>query len=230
MRRSKITGKSSKTIKPLSKGADKGKIDSATGFWQLLAGKVAVQKDGEDPKERGDRLEPVALELVSRHLGLPINLEPGMWLSDDNEDIAITPDAAEMGSKPTWAAEAKCLDSALHLKFVVKDRRARMLEGYSAIDNVPNEYSSCFREQCVQYFVVNENLKLLYFVLYDDRIALDGLDFHFIAIKREDIAQEIEDQRKLQLDALREVDQLIVELGKEFNPWQTNQNSSPMPT
>lgn len=212
MRRSKITGKSSKTIKPLSRGAAKGKIDSSTGFWQLLAGKIAIQKDGEDPKARGERLEPVALQMLADKLGLKVNLEPGMWLSDENEDIAITPDGAEDSETITWAAESKSLDSASHLKFVIKDRRAKLLEGYSAIDNVPNEYSSCFREQCVQYFVVNEKLQTLYFVLLDDRIALDGLDFHVITIQRKDIEDEIQAQKYLQIDALNQIKSLITEL------------------
>lgn len=212
MRRSKITGKSSKTIKPLSRGADKGKIDSSVGFWQLLAGKIAIQKDAEDPKARGERLEPIALQMLADKFGLKVNLEPGMWLSDDNEDIAITPDGAEDAAVITWAAESKSLDSASHLKFVIKDRRAKLLEGYSAIDNVPNEYSSCFREQCIQYFVVNEKLETLYFVLLDDRIALDGLDFHVITIHREDVKDEIQAQRQMQLDALSEVNKLIKEL------------------
>lgn len=215
MRRSKITGKSSKTIKPLSRGKDKGQVDSAVGFWQLLAGKLAIQKDGEDPKVRGERLEPIVLQMLADKLGLHINLDPGMWLSDDNEDIAITPDGAEDSETPTWAAEAKCLDSALHLKFVIKDRRARQQEDYTAIDWVPDEYSSCFREQCLQYFVTNEHLQTLYFVLYDDRIALDHLAFHVITIKREDVAEEIGAQKTMQLETLQEVNKLIAELAKE---------------
>jgi hypothetical protein len=217
MRRSKITGKSSKLIKPLSRGANKGKADSAIGFWQLLAGKVAVQKDGEDPKERGERLEPIALARLATELSLVVNAEPGMWLSDENDDIAITPDGAEDAEVITWAAEAKSLDSALHLKFVIKDRRAKQTDGYRAIDSIPNEYSSCFREQCIQYFVVCETLQTLYFVLLDDRIALDGLDFHVITIKREDVAEEIAAQRQMQLDTLIEVNKLIAELSEDRN-------------
>ncbi len=215
MRRAKVTGKSAKTIKPLSRGTNKGKIDSAVGFWSLLAGKLAVQKDAEDPKVRGERLEPIALQMLADKLRLKVNTEPGMWLSDEHEDIAITPDGAEDAEVITWAAEAKALDSALHLKYVISDRRARLEEGYAAIDNVPNEYSHCYREQCIQYFVVNENLQTLYFVLLDDRIALDSLVFHYITIKREDVADEIEAQKTVELEALAEVDKLIAELTKE---------------
>lgn len=215
MRRSKITGKSSKTIKPLSRGKAKGQVDSAVGFWQLLAGKLAIQKDGEDPKVRGERLEPVALNLLAERYGLSMNVEPGMWLSDDHEDIAITPDGAEDAPEPTWAAEVKALDSALHLKFVVRDVRARQSEAYKPIDSVPDEFTSCFKEQCIQYFVVNERLQTLYFVFYDDRIALDKYAFHVITINREDVADEIQAQKYTQLDALNQVNALIAEMTAE---------------
>lgn len=215
MRRSKITGKSSKTIKPLSRGKAKGQVDSAVGFWQLLAGKLAIQKDGEDPKTRGERLEPVALRLLADRLNLKVGAEPGMWLSDDHEDIAITPDGAEDSPTPMWAAEVKALDSALHLRFIVRDLQARKMEGYKAIDSVPNESTSCFREQCIQYFVVNEHLRTLYFVLYDDRIALDKYTLHIIPIEREDVADEIQAQKYIQLDAINQVNALIAEMAAE---------------
>jgi hypothetical protein len=211
-RRPKVTGKTAKTIKPLSRGANKGKIDSAVGFWGLLAGRIAIQKDGEDPKERGDRLEPLAIRTLAERLNLDADVEPGMWLSDEHEDIAITPDGAERSLTPTWGAEVKAIDSAQHLRYVITDRRARQLEGYKPIDYVPNEYSHCYREQCIQYFVVCETLQTLHFIMIDDRIALDDLAFHYITIKRGDVAEEIEAQKAIQLQALAEVDKLIIEL------------------
>lgn len=215
MRRSKVTGKTAKTIMPLSRGVNKGKVDSAVGFWNLLAGKIAVQKDGEDPKARGDRLEPVALHMLADQFKLDADYEPGMWLSDEHEDIAITPDGAERAETITWAAEMKALDSALHLKYVITDRRARAREGYNPIDYVPNEYNHCYREQCIQYFCVNSDLEILYFALIDDRVVLDSLVFHVITIRREDIADEIAAQMSLELAAIDEVNRLIKELSEE---------------
>lgn len=153
--------------------------------------------------------------MLADKLKLKVNTSPGMWLSDENEGIAITPDGAEDAEVITWAAEAKALDSALHLKYVITDRRAQLKEDYKPIDYVPNEYSHCYREQCIQYFVVNESLKTLYFVLLDDRIALDDLVMHYITIKREDVADEIEAQKTIELEALAEVDKLIAELAGE---------------
>lgn len=185
------------------------------GFWTMLAEKVAIQADGEPDMQRGSRLENAALQRLADEAGLDIDLDPGMWLSDDDEDIAISPDSAEKSDRPTWAAEAKCLSSANHLKYMIRDIRARGSVGYRAIDYIPNERSCSFREQVVQYFVVNEDLKTLYFVLYDDRIGIDKFVMHVIVIKREDILEEIEKQKQFQLDILNDINQLILALAEE---------------
>lgn len=182
------------------------------GFWTLLAEKVAIQADGEPDMDRGQRLENVALNRLAQEYGLDIDLDPGVWLSDDNEDIAISPDAAEKSDKPTWAAEAKCLSTANHLKYIIKDKRARETDSYKPIDQVPNDSKAAFREQVVQYFTVNADLQKLYFALYDDRIGIDNLVFHVIEINRADIQDEIEKQRTEQLSILAEIDALIKEI------------------
>lgn len=210
MRRPKITGKVAKLVKPLSRGKDRTPI----GFWKLLAGKIAISHDAEDPKVRGDRLEPVSMQLLADTLKLNIDLEPGMWLSDDDEDIAITPDGAEAADIPTWAVETKAVDSALHLKFVIRDRRAKLKDGYKPLDSVPNEGSTMFREQAIQYFVVNEKLETLYFVFYDDRIEMEDLIFHYLTIRRGDIAEEIQAQKYQQINTLNEVNLLINNLAE----------------
>lgn len=160
--------------------------------------------------DRGLRLENEALARTATQFNLTLDLDPGMWVSDDDDDIAISPDAAEEGNTPTFAAESKSLDSANHLKYVILDRRAKAKEGYKAIDYIPRDY----REQVIQYFVVNEYLHELYFTLYDDRIALDGLDHHVIVIDRKDVADEIAEQKQMQLDTLKEINQLIAELSE----------------
>lgn len=178
----------------------------------MLAEKIAIQADGEPDMDRGQRLENEALQRLADEKGLTIDLDPGVWLSDDDEDIAISPDGCEKSETPLWAAEAKCLGSANHLKYVIKDRRARKEEDYNPIDSIPNEAGGCYREQVIQYFVVNENLNSLYFVLYDDRIGIDSLVFHVIEVKREDISELVEEQKQMELETLKEINQLIAEL------------------
>lgn len=208
MRIGKITGSKSKQLKPLSRGTDR----TPQGFWQLLAEKLAVAPDGEKDMDRGQRLEKDALEILAAKENLDINLDPGMWVSDDSDDLAVSPDGSENTDTPTWAAEVKCLSSANHLKHVIKDSRARAKEEYSPIHHVPDDAKSAYREQVVQYFVVNEKLQRLYFVLYDDRIALDKYMHHVIVIERSQIEAEIAEQKRTQLETLAEINNLIEEL------------------
>lgn len=207
----KITGTKAKIVKPLMRGADR----TPQGFWQLLAERLCVQPDGEPVMDRGQRLENEALQALASKLNLDIDLDPGIWVSDLNEAIAYSPDGAEKKDIPTWAAEAKCLSSANHLKYVIKDRIAKKGENYTPIDSIPNDSKNAYKEQVVQAFVVNDQLETLYFVLHDDRVAIDHLVTHVIEIKRQDIAGFIEDQTKQQTDVLQQVNELIESLVKE---------------
>jgi len=210
-RRGRISGTKVKIVKPLARGKDR----TPMGFWQLLAEKIAIASDGEPDMDRGHRLEDEALTKTAEKYGLDMDLDPGVWVSDENEDIIFSPDGCEKSDRPTWVAEAKCLSSANHLKYVIKDMRARKQDDYNPIDSVPNDAKSSYREQAIDGFVVNENLETLYFTLYDDRIALDKYMHHVIVIKRSDILEEIEAQRQMQVETLIEVNKLIAELTEE---------------
>src|ERR1041385_6549608 len=85
LRLGKITGTKAKKIKPLTRGVDR----VPQGFWQILAEQLAVQSDGEEDLDRGHRLENESLQIAADKLGLSMDLDPGMWISDDYEDIAV---------------------------------------------------------------------------------------------------------------------------------------------
>ena len=211
LRRGKVTGSKAKAVKPLSRGADR----TPQGFWTLLAEKVCIKQDGEPDMDRGSRLENDALQILADTIKQDIDLDPGMWVSDLEEDMAVSPDGAEKADIPTWAAEAKCLSSANHLKYIIKDMAARKADNYRPINSIPSESKCAFKEQVIQYFVTNEKLEKLYFVLHDDRVALDKYVTYIIEIKREGILDEIEAQRESQVNLLKEVKALIQELAKE---------------
>lgn len=211
LRLGKVTGSKAKAIKPLTRGADR----TPQGFWQILAEKLSVQAPGaESAIDHGHRMENEALQEFAKRYDLVIDLDPGMWESDQDEDIAVSPDGAERSETPTWAAEAKCLSTANHLKYMLKDLAARKNEDYKAIDSIPNEKKCAYKDQVIQYFVVNEHLQTLYFVLYDDRVTLENYVFHCIEIKRGDIKDLIEYQTGVQLNTLREINKLIVEMAR----------------
>lgn len=204
LRRGKIGGSTAKKVKPLSRGADR----TPAGFWELLAEKLSIAKDGEPERDRGLRLENEALVRTAQQYELDLDLDCGMWVRDDNEDISVSPDSAERGDKPTYAGEAKCLDSKNHLRVIVMDKRALRSENYRAFDSIPPE----FQEQIVQYFVVNDDLKAVYFSLYDDRIVIEKLMHHVIVVDRAEVTEEINAQLEMERSVLTEINELVKEL------------------
>ncbi len=200
----KIGGSDAKGVMPLKRGADRTPV----GFWDLLAQKISIAADGEPVMDRGHRLEKDALERFARDFKLKLKIDDQFWESDENSDISVSPDGSEDSDKPTWAAEAKCLSSANHLKYTVKDIRAKKEKDYLGINQVPPEY----RCQVIQYFVVCGTLEKLYFILHDDRIVIDEYVSHVIEITRKEIEGEIELQKAVELSTLKEVNNLIAEL------------------
>lgn len=213
-RRGKVMGSKVKGVRRQSRDPEK----RYQTFWEVLAEKLAIAADGEPPIDRGHRLEPEALQAASKILGIPFDNDAGMWISDLDDDIGVTPDGAEPvegDALPTYAAEVKCLSSASHLRFIVEDRRARKKPTYRPIDSVPNEEKHFFRDQVLQYFVVNEKLETMYFILHDDRIILDHLVTWVITIQRSEVEHLIEDNTNMEFEALMQINKLVKELSEE---------------
>jgi hypothetical protein len=209
LRRDKITGTRVKSIKPLIRGTDKTPV----GFWEMLADRFAIAKDGEPASERGLRLQGEAMLKTEDVLGLDLDTDPGFWVSDIDEDIAVSPDGAENSKTPKYAVEAKCYDSKNHLRVVLMDMRARESNEYRAFDQIPKDDTF----QVLQYFVVNEKLEKLYYTLYDDRFVLDKLIHHVITIERKHIEKEIKEQLDMELDVLEQLRENIKEVKKYVN-------------
>lgn len=206
-RRGKITGTKNKGIRPLTRGADR----TPQGFWQLVAERISIAPDGEKPIDRGTRCENEALQRTADKYKLELDLDPGVWVSDIDENNILSPDAAEPGDTPTYAAEAKCFDSANHVKYVVTDRRARKEKDYNPFKSVPKDN----QDQLLDYFAVNEHLETVYFTLDDDRIVIPELAHHVIIVNRKDVEGDVELLKDVQKNVLKEVDNLVAELLKE---------------
>jgi hypothetical protein len=63
--------------------------------------------------------------------------------------------------------------------------------------------------QALQYFIVNEKLKTLYFVFYDPRMPKD---FFWLEMHRKDVKQKVEDYLALERDVLAEINRIENEL------------------
>ncbi|MFA6006908.1 MAG: YqaJ viral recombinase family protein [Candidatus Paceibacterota bacterium] len=184
-RRGKITG--SKLGGIISKrNIDKKK----QGFYELIAERIGLPADGENPMDRGHRLEEEAIERFEKMTDKKVNCELVLWVKDDNESIALSPDGM-IGE--TEAVEVKCLSSARHI------------EAYLT-GEIPEEY----RYQGLQYFVVNEKLEKLYFCFYDPRLKVK--DFFIIEMNRSNLTDEINTLEIYQKDTLKEVEEIASKL------------------
>lgn len=183
-RRGKITGSRLKDI-IVKRGTGYKK-----GFYELIAERLAVAPDEENPMDRGTRLEEEAVARFVKETGRKVDDSLVIWAREDNESIAISPDGV-IGK--TEAVEAKCLSSAEHIKAWLTKQ-------------VPDDYEF----QKLQYFIVNDALRKLNFVFYDPRIP--SKDYFVLEIKREDVQAEIEEYLAYQKGILAEVDDIVNEL------------------
>lgn len=202
LRRGIVTGTKARTVMPLKRAHA-----TPQGVYELLAEKLAIAKDGEPERDRGLRCEPEAILLTQKKYKLDLNTDPGFWLSDDGK-LGVSPDAAENKPKPTYAVEAKCLDSKNHLQSIINDHEAKQSDEYNPLNSLKIGLSD-FRHQAVQYFVINPDLKTLYFTLYDDRIALENIMHYTIIIHREHIGDLAKEQELNERAAMNQVNAMI---------------------
>lgn len=207
-------------------------------FWKFLAETMAEQPDGENPMTRGHRLEPENIRLTLQQLGYKQEdcvTDCGIWESDEDPRIACSPDAYQNSDNPTWAIECKSLGSAYHLQAVtpwmvhsqrirqreipgnLADAAAQVLPATATslkatnMDFIPNAYKA----QVLQYFVVCDTLKTLYFSMYDPRVYGDARH-QIIPINRGSIQPLIAEHKRKQLNTLHIIDILAEATGATF--------------
>ncbi len=192
-RAGKITGTRLKDI-IVKRGAEKKK-----GFYEIIAERITKPESddlfdgdpvGENKMERGKRLEIKAVERFSSETGKTVDASLYLWVREDNENIALSPDGV---ISDTEAIEVKCLNSASHIEAYLTQK-------------IPSEYEL----QALQYFIVNDRLKTLYFCFYDPRLSFK--DFFYLKIHRADFIQEIEDYFVYQAKELKEIDDIVLSL------------------
>lgn len=141
---------------------------------------------------RGQILEEEARELISEKLGKKII--PGrVWQSDVNEYMICSPDGEF--EDETEAVEIKCLDSWKVVKAYYEK-------------HPPSEY----KPQILQYFVVNDKLKKLYFCIYSDVFSNPDLGLQIFELNREDYKEEIEIVKRVENAILELVEKEVQKL------------------
>lgn len=141
---------------------------------------------------RGQILEDEARELISEKLGK--NIIPGrVWQSEENEYMICSPDGEF--EDETEAVEIKCLDSWKVVKAYYEK-------------HPPSEY----KPQILQYFVVNDKLKKLYFCIYSDVFSNPELGLQIFELNREDYKEEIEIVKRVENATLELVEKEVQKL------------------
>lgn len=183
LRKGKITGTDLKAIM----GTPKAKQDA---IYEIVSQRLTVGVENDDnyenPMARGNRLEPFAIAAFEFETGKKVN-RIGLSESDENPRIANSPDGL-IGKHE--AIEVKCMGGKNHVKTWLTNE-------------IPDDY----RWQVVQYFVVNEGLKKLYFVAYNPDIPSHPL--HVIGATREELADDIAKAKTAQDNFLFEVEEIL---------------------
>nr|DAL14804.1 MAG TPA_asm: Exonuclease [Caudoviricetes sp.] len=211
---------------------DNQRLKVPAEFWSFLAEMWADPADGEPPMARGHRLENENIRQACEKLGIDtatVEFDTGMWVRDDDERIAISPDAHEKAEQPTFAFEAKSLGTRNHLMAVVPYGLWHDLHsgdstvGYTdavhdmllalfpdvlradltAFDFVPDTYKA----QVLQYFAVNDSLETVYFTMLDDRVY-GNLSHVVMPVRREDVQDKVEKQLESERNTLAYTDML----------------------
>lgn len=196
-RRGKITGTSIGSLYAKSRSKDGGFTDKPLDtLWAKVGERLSIAGEDEAPIVRGIRLEDTAVEKACEMLGLDNYVSDALtWQSDENENWLCSPDAYEDVAEPTWAMEIKCLDTKNHLRMIFN----------GCVDEA-------YQYQVANYFLVNEKLDRLYFVLYDDRLAIPGLVMKVFVITRDDVVDTIELLRRTRDKAEIQIDNIVKQL------------------
>ncbi len=183
-RRGKITGSRVKDL-IVKRGTGKKK-----GYYELIAERISTEPTGENPMERGNRLESEAIERFTKETGKVVDTSLIMWTMDENENIGVSPDGVINENE---AVEVKCLSSASHIEAFLTQE-------------VPNEYY----DQTVQYFVVNDALQCLYLVFYDPRMPIK--DYFVLEVTRDVIQAKIDEYVEYEMTTMKEIEEIVLKL------------------
>lgn len=168
------------------------------GFYKLIAERLATPDGWADPMERGSALESEAIELFAKLNKKEVVTDQVIWVREDNENIAISPDGyMGDGFIVDEAVEIKCLSSEKHLQAIIENK-------------LPEEYEF----QVLQYFIVNDDLETLYFFMYDPRLP-DTCNHKCFKITRAEKQEEVDLYLAQQKKILEQVEKYINQFTKK---------------
>ena len=165
-------------IKPILSAKSKGPLE--TYAWKL----IAQLEDKEPAKYVGGYLsaavqwgvdmEPEAITKFEEKTGKIV--EDVAWVDSLDPKLVHKSGCSPDGIIDIYEwIEVKCLATENHMKYV-------------AANVLPLEY----KPQVLNYFVINPDLKKVYFILYDPRLKTKSKRLHIIEVTREEYSKEID--------------------------------------
>lgn len=189
-------------LEPEEIAAIKLEKDPKKRFYEIIAERVARPITENDYREklhgqpfsmmaRGHILEPEAKAKFCEKTGEKLDQNSVVWISEKNPNIYISPDATitDKDGKIREAVEIKCPNSAEIVKSFLEN-------------DYPHEYDA----QISKYFIVNEDLEELNFVLYTD--VIPGLEIQIFEIPRKKFAAEIAEARIFEEKIMQKIDEM----------------------
>ena len=186
-RMKKITGTKAKAVM----GTAEAKRNQIAELIAEEATELSKVTRTTETMERGNNEEPFAVKAFEEQTGKKV-ARIGQCVSDKYDWLALSPDGliANKEGKYTEAIEIKCPDSKKAVLYRIENmvpmdetgligKKGDPLAGAPFL-GIPSEY----KWQCVHYFMVNEDLETLYFLVYDARFIGDDAKLYTVEIKR----------------------------------------------
>lgn len=208
IRRCKVTGTKLEAVMgtPLSR---------AQLISELIAEEATEQSKIIKPTEemeRGMNEEEFAIKLYEEQTGIKLN-RGGIWLSDEFEYLACSPDASLVQENGTIleALEIKNPDSKTaifnRLTNNIPLEELGIAKSKASFLGIPIIY----KWQCVNYFLVNRELQTLRFIIHDARFIDPKVKLYIITLNR--------DNEELQ-EAIRQAEESLIKFRADWMKWK----------
>lgn len=182
-------GELAKMLEPSELAELKLETEPKKQYYEILADRVARPLTPNDYTDRlngqpfsmmarGHILEPEAIAAFEGKTGKTVDKDSVVWISDYDENAYVSPDGCITSDdgKVREAIEVKCLASA------------EVIKAY-----LTGHYPAEYQPQVLKYFMVNEDLEVLYFLMYTDLIP--GLELQIFEVKRAEVEEQIAEAR-----------------------------------
>lgn len=158
---------------------------------ELIAEKATEQTKSfkvTEAMERGTNEEVFAIKKFTEVTGKKVE-NVGICISNKFDWLACSPDGL-IGKKHNEALEVKSPDSstAVFYKITAMCPDLQLTKSQIPFLGIPAKY----KWQCINYFLVNENLEKLHFAVYDARFINDDHKLNVITIERSNPALQEE--------------------------------------